>query len=173
MFYKVDIFFRNVHHLSDGRFAAGIWAKWASFNFDKDSEHYISPVDASEIMGWMSGPTIVAEFGTKNSIDNIMEVTKLLNIDCIAIPHELYTDSLKKHFKEIIITDNNPFDKHHFTNKSSANKHAIFIPKLNLDGANESFYTKSQTIAIEGIKEDKPGTGNYESLSQFMEYLEK
>ena len=172
MFYKVDIFFRNVHHLSDGRFAAGIWAKWASFNFDKDSEHYISPVDVAEIMGWMSGPTIVAEFGFNNSLDNIMEVTKLLNIDSIAIPHALYSDSLKNQFREIIITDRKTSDFHYFTEEMDQNKNAIIYPKLNPSGAEDILKAGVKNIFIEGLQEDKPGTADYEELSAYMELLE-
>ncbi len=173
MYYKVDIFFRNIHHLSDGRFAAGVWAKWASFNFDKDSEHYISPVDASEIMGWMSGPAIVAEFGPKNSFDNILEVTKLLKIENIAIPYSLLSQPLIEHFNEIIITDKSTNEYHYFKDKIVSNKKAIISPELNMAGAHEILASKVQSILIEGIKEDKPGTADYESLSLFMEHLDK
>jgi hypothetical protein len=168
MYYTVNIFFRNVHHLSDGRFAAGVWAKHASFNFDQYSTEYISPVDASEIIAWMSGPKIVAEFGPTNTEKNILETTALLKIKHIAIPEKLYSPQFDEIFEEIFFLEDNT------KNLIPPGRDASFFhyPVLNKAGANVVLESKFTDICIEGIPEDKPGTADYEELSIFMEYLE-
>lgn len=172
MYYKVDIFFRNIHHLSDGRFAAGIWAKWASFNFDNASKDYISPVQASEIINWMSGPAIVAEFGKNNTTENILATTKLLSIKTIAIPASLLSTELKEHFDSIFVVHEEtneiiPGKKGHYELEN-----AIHNAIESKEGATDILNSKKEVICINGIHEEKPGTADYEELSIFMEYLE-
>lgn len=173
MYYTVDIFFRNVHHLSDGRFAAGIWAKHASFNFDKTSEHYISPVDAAEIIGWMSGPVIVAEFGKEATPQSILETTNLLKINNIAIPFELLTPMLEDKFDSIFITDKTVETHASFSKTITENPLAIYECPIHKEAAEKIQESNTKTICLHGIPEDKPGMADYEDLSIFMEYLEE
>lgn len=173
MYYSVETFFRNIHHLSDGRFAAGIWAKYASFNFDKESKAYISPVHASEIIGWMSGPEIVAEFGKNSTIETIDETTKLLKIESIAIPSELLNETLQSKFKKIFITDSEHSVFPFFTKSLSSNPLGVYQTKLSKEEAEKILQSEAQMICLEGIPEDKPGMADYEALSIFMEYLEE
>ena len=171
MYYKADIFFRNVHHLSDGRFAAGIWAKWASFNFDSNSEHYISPVQAAEVIGWMSGPEIVAEFGDKATMEEIVDTCNLLKIDSILLPSSLYSPEIGGLNKTIYFSDTNSDLENLCLTTDAQNpkeNHILILEDLSEDNNIETF----SAICLYGVSEEKPGTADYDALNAFLESIE-
>lgn len=53
----------SITNLSDARFCAGFGVDLLGFDFNPSSDNYISIEQANEIMGWVAGPTFVAEFG--------------------------------------------------------------------------------------------------------------
>lgn len=53
----------SITNLSDARYCAGMGVDMLGFCFSKDSEHYIDLEKFEEIVNWVSGVHIVAEFG--------------------------------------------------------------------------------------------------------------
>lgn len=175
MYYNVDIYYRGINHLSDGRFAAGIWAKWAGFCFDSTSSRYVSPTDAAEIIQWMSGPELVAEFGANTDFEKIKDITSTLGIKSISIPVSLYNSQMDSLYDSILFVDSLPSLKaeNHYLISDNPNEDIIWNVK-DYSTASVDLIKSGDVnfICISGSDEDKPGTADYETLSMFMEQLE-
>jgi hypothetical protein len=176
MYYNVDIYYRGINHLSDGRFAAGIWAKWAGFCFDSSSDRYVTPTDAAEIIQWMQGPELVAEFGTDADLEIIKDVTSTLGIKSISIPNEIYSSEMDDLFDSVIFLDSLPSNsisnKHLLLEKEPGDNGIWQIPDFSEKTVESIKAGTVNSICLTGSNEDKPGTADYESISVFMEQLE-
>ena len=74
MIFKLD----NVSDLSMARWAAAEGFSYITFNFERDSNYYISPQNASQISGWISGPKIVARI-SMDELNQIQDIYEILN----------------------------------------------------------------------------------------------
>ncbi len=97
----VKIKLGNITNLSDARFAAAAGIEYMGFCFDTNNVNYIPPVKAKQIIDWTSGCFVVAEFGNQ-SINEIMAITEMLNIDIIEINNNLLPNDLVEIDKPII-----------------------------------------------------------------------
>lgn len=178
MNYPFILKFSSIQNLSDARYAAGMWADFIGFNFDPGSESYIEPNKAKEIIGWVSGPAFVGEFGQQPP-EWIEDFIKLFQLKTIQIPsnyqHEIQKqdghrwivskigDELPQLMQQadlILTYSQNDYDRL----KNTYDVPVILqtddwsINASNLDG-----------LAIEGKKEDKPGTSNQADWTDFLE----
>lgn len=71
----------GINNLSDARYFS-TFAEWIGFNFSPNSPNYIALDKAKELMGWLSGPRIVAEFEQQDEA-YINQVCEMLQIDSI------------------------------------------------------------------------------------------
>ncbi len=71
----------KINNLSDARYFS-TFAEWIGFNFSPESPSYVSLDKAKEIIGWLAGPRIVAEFG-KQDVEYINAVCRALKLDTI------------------------------------------------------------------------------------------
>lgn len=71
----------GINNLSDARYFS-TFAEWIGFNFSLESSNYVALDKAQEIIGWLAGPRIVAEF-EKQDVEYINAVCKALKIDTI------------------------------------------------------------------------------------------
>lgn len=91
----------NVTNLSDARYAAAVGIDYIGFCFDTESENYIAPIKAKEMIDWLTGSNMVAEFGAQ-TLDEIKDISELLNVDAIEVNNRLLPEELKELDKAII-----------------------------------------------------------------------
>jgi hypothetical protein len=90
MDYPFILKFSSISNLTDARYAAGAWADFVGFCFDPGSDHYIEPKCAKEIIAWINGPVVVAEFGNQ-PIEWIKDFVDALQLSVIELPSD-YSD---------------------------------------------------------------------------------
>jgi hypothetical protein len=90
MDYPFILKFSSISNLTDARYAAGAWADFVGFCFDPSSDHYIEPKCAKEIIAWINGPVVVAEFGNQ-PIEWIKDFVDALQLSVIELPSD-YSD---------------------------------------------------------------------------------
>jgi phosphoribosylanthranilate isomerase len=71
------------------------------FCFDPSSPDFLLPIKAKEIIEWTSGSHAVGEFGDQ-SIEEILAMSELLNMDVVALNNHLLPDELPQIQKPII-----------------------------------------------------------------------
>lgn len=91
----------NITNLADARYAAAAGVDYMGFCFDPANENYIAPIKAKEIIDWTSGSLIVAEFGDQ-SLEEIKDISELLNVDIIEVNNRLLPDELTGLEKAVI-----------------------------------------------------------------------
>ena len=91
----------GVNNLSDARFAAAVGVSYIGFCFDPTSPSYIPPIKAKDIMDWITGSHLVAEFGNQ-SLEEINDICDLLKVDVIEVENQLLPDEIKSLGKPII-----------------------------------------------------------------------
>lgn len=101
MSFLSNIKISNVNNLSDARYAAAVGINYIGFCFDNTSTNYIAPIKAKEIIDWITGSHIVAEFG-EQSISEIKDISELLNVDVIEVQNHILPDELPLLEKAII-----------------------------------------------------------------------
>jgi phosphoribosylanthranilate isomerase len=101
MSFLTNIKLGNITNLSDARFAAAAGATYMGFCFDPSSENYITPLKAKEIIDWVTGSSVVAEFGDQ-SLEEIRDISNLLDMDVIEVNNTILPDELLGLGKAII-----------------------------------------------------------------------
>ena len=71
--------------LTEARFAAALGFDYIGFCFDKNDENYISPTKAKEIMSWVTGAEMVAEFHQDISVEEIENIITILGFEYIEL----------------------------------------------------------------------------------------
>lgn len=85
MIFKLD----NVSDLSMARWAAAEGFSYITFNFERDSNYFISPQNASQITGWLSGPKIVARI-SMDELNQIQDIYEILKFDVLEMDLSTY-----------------------------------------------------------------------------------
>lgn len=110
MQYATHIKLGKINNLSDARFAAAAGVDYIGFCFDPSSQAYITPIKAKEIIDWVTGSTIIAEFGNQSALE-IKDIADVLDITAIQLENNLSPESLlllnKAIIKRIDISDLN------------------------------------------------------------------
>ncbi|MBP9186816.1 MAG: hypothetical protein KBE91_12030 [Bacteroidia bacterium] len=110
MSFLIKVKFSNVTNLSDARYAAAVGIDYIGFCFDNNSLDYIAPIKAKEMIDWITGSNIVAEFGNQ-SLDEIKDISELLNVDAVELNNKILPDEIPQIGKAIIKKiDVNEFD---------------------------------------------------------------
>ncbi len=179
MNYPFLLKFSNISNLSDARYAAGMWADFIGFCFDPSSPSYLEPSKAKSIISWVSGPTLVAEFGDQ-PIEWILDFSTQLSIQVVQIPAS-YKDLtiFEKGLKTIVMVD----DKTSYPTIDKADilitgNMEVYQYLIDLTEKPVIFQTQSlqedasdfRGLSISGQVEDHPGTRNQ---GEWTEYLEK
>lgn len=81
----------QIHNLSDARYFA-TFAEWLGIDFNPASEKSVDLSTAQELIGWVSGPKIVGEFGEQNDLTQINNICQALQISTIEIAETVYID---------------------------------------------------------------------------------
>lgn len=101
MIFLTKIKLGGITNLSDARYAAAAGIDYIGFCFDTDRQNYIAPIKAKEIIDWVNGCEIVAEFGDQ-TIDEIQTISELINVDMIELNNSILPDELSIFDKPII-----------------------------------------------------------------------
>lgn len=101
MSFLTKVKFSNVTNLSDARYAAAVGIEYIGFCFDTASTDYIAPIKAKEMIDWITGSNIVAEFGHQ-SLEEIKDISELLNVDAVELNNNILPDELPEIGKAII-----------------------------------------------------------------------
>jgi phosphoribosylanthranilate isomerase len=101
MSFLTNIKLGNITNLSDARFGAAAGATYIGFCFDPQNENYITPLKAKEIIDWVTGSSVVAEFGNQ-TLDEIRDISELLDIEVIEVNNTLLPDELLSLGKAVI-----------------------------------------------------------------------
>jgi hypothetical protein len=170
--------FSCVNNLSDARFAAGSWADLVGFNFDPNHPQYIEPNKAKDIIQWLSGVKIVAEFGHQ-PVSWIQDITGLLNIQTIQIPsdHEA-TQTLKSLGYNLIGRFENSLhlpEGFDLAICSNPNDYEVLQKQYTtLIESSEQFNPELMDgVCFIGEPEEKPGTRNHQSWHELIEQWEQ
>lgn len=75
----------SIQNLTEARYFSSKLIEFVGFNFDQTSGNAIEPIQAQQIIGWLEGPEIVAEFGDEPKT-KIQEIATVLGIETIKIP---------------------------------------------------------------------------------------
>lgn len=191
----------SITNLSDARFCAGFGVDLLGFDLNPDSENYISIDQANEIMGWVAGPTFVAEFGDM-SLDDIIKLQEENKFPFVQVNNIETADALKSKGYQVIF-ENIVSNEHDIQVLSQAigNEYARLIvscsaPEL-IPAIEETLATGSETslikafdvelsqldhiiqvqpyagIELKGSQEEKPGFKEYDELADILEALEE
>lgn len=178
MTYPFILKFSSITNLSDARYAAGMWADFIGFNFDPSSEHYIEPAQAASIKSWITGVTIVGEFG-QQPVSWILDFASQLKLRIIQIPADyadlsIFENDLKTIVEVHTITPTAAIEKadvllchnmdvYDFLNKNYP-QHIIYQSASLTEDA-----SKFSGLAIQGVNENAPGTRNQSDWTDFLE----
>lgn len=190
----------EVNNLSDARFAAAVGFDYIGFCFDQSNPNYLAPIKAKEIMDWITGSFIVAEFGNQ-TLQEIIEISDLLGVDVVEIENDILPGELAAIQQSIIKKINvNNLTAEQLQKQLDAykpycdtfllyTKHSIlqvevissFIPSYqiiiggnyNPTQAFELYKTlKPFGINIKGGLEDEPGLKDYDELNTYLQLFE-
>ena len=139
---SVKIKLGNITNLSDARFAAAAGIEYMGFCFDTNNSNYIAPVKAKQIIDWTSGCFVVAEFGNQ-TINEIMAITEILNIDIVEINNNLLSTNLSEIDKPII----KKLDISLYNTESLSTEIASFSTKVDAF----HFFASNENISIEEV----------------------
>lgn len=201
MQYATHIKLGKITNLSDARFAAAAGVAYIGFCFDQTSSAYIAPIKAKEMIDWITGSTIVAEFGNQ-SLEEITDITDLLDIAAVQIENDESPERLLSLGKAVIKRVNVSEYNHqqliglidYFSNAVDAFQ---FYPHTSItdfpetafkalnqkgnifwevDGTTEAIHAwvikhKPFGIHLNGGEEEKAGLRDFDQLNELLEAL--
>jgi phosphoribosylanthranilate isomerase len=91
----------GVNNLSDARYFS-TFVEWMGFDFRRKSAMALRIPVAQEIIGWLVGPQLVAEFANESAAD-INAVCNALAITCIQVEEEVSLDELAPIIETVIL----------------------------------------------------------------------
>lgn len=101
MAFLTKIKLSSVNNLSDARYAAAVGIDYIGFCFDHTHPQYIAPIKAKEMMDWITGSFLVAEFGNQ-SLESIIDISDVLGFEIIEVDNDLLPEQLTQLNKSII-----------------------------------------------------------------------
>lgn len=147
MNFQTNIKLGNITNLSDARFAAAAGATYIGFCFDPANANYIAPIKAKEIIDWVTGSSVVGEFGHQ-SLEEIRDISELLNVDVIEVDNTLLPDELLSLGKPVIKKINvNQFDKEQLNKEINAYEKVADAFHVYADSTTEK-YDCDQLVAL-------------------------
>lgn len=201
MSFLTNIKLGNITNLSDARFAAAAGVTYIGFCFDPSNKNYIAPIKAKEIIDWVTGSLVVAEFGNQ-SFQEINDISELLTVDAIEVNNILLPDELlglgKAIIKKIDVSAfdaqqlqteidayKNVADAFHlfYSNNTNAldttvlknickNVRIIWGIAFDLDNVLEIIDTyKPFAIHISGVQEEKAGIKDFDGLNDLLDII--
>ncbi len=191
---KTSVKVGSISNLSDARYCSGMSVEMLGFCVVEGHDHYVSPEFFTEIRGWFSGPSIVAEaYGLQNATDldkinnhyhpdyieiSVEELSKIQPGNGKYILSTSYEEILsqasvlalfKQQIQKIII----PATTRKKEIAELALQYSVLIRIDSASSIDTIVNDPSITgIVLEGSPEDKPGLKNYEHLSAILELLE-
>lgn len=91
----------QVNNLSDARYAAAVGIEYIGFCFNPEHPQYVAPIKAKEMIDWITGSHIVAEFGAQSAAE-IKDISELLQVDVIEVNNALLPDEIPLLGKAVI-----------------------------------------------------------------------
>jgi len=92
----------SINNLTDARYFAAWNVEWLGFSLEIGSANYTRPQDVKEIKDWLVGPKIVGEFGLDQSLSEIQEAIKLLDLNGVQL--SMYADlGLAEQLQEVTV----------------------------------------------------------------------
>jgi phosphoribosylanthranilate isomerase len=163
----------GVNNLSDARFAAAVGVSYIGFCFDPDSPTYIPPIKAKEIMDWITGSHLVAEFGNQ-SLEEINDICELLKVDVIEVENRLHLEV--NAYKDAV----DGFHVYSSNNRSYDDLLPIIqleakliwgLPISQSTTLNIIHQYKPFAINLVGGDEEKPGIKDFDELNEIIEIV--
>jgi phosphoribosylanthranilate isomerase len=97
----------SIYNLSDARYFAAADATFVLFSFDPDSDGFLAPENAREIIEWLSGPQHMGKFSFQEP-DEINRLIEGLDLGAILLPATYDMSKVRNFNTPIYITV--PFD---------------------------------------------------------------
>lgn len=201
MSFLTNIKLGNITNLSDARYAAAADATYIGFCFDPENENYITPLKAKDIIDWVTGSSVVAEFGNQ-TLEEIRDISELLDIDVIEVNNQLLPDDLLGLGKAIIKKiDVNRFNAEQLQTEIAAyqkvadafhlyasgvtasfdtdqlitlcsNEKIIWGLEINLENILDIINTyKPFAISVSGGQEERVGIKDFDELNDLLEKI--
>ncbi len=83
----------GVTNLTDARYAAAQGINYIGFCFDANDPGFIPPIKAREIMDWITGSHMVAEF-KEHSLSDIINICELIHPDVVEVNNSIPAQDL-------------------------------------------------------------------------------
>lgn len=191
----------SITNLSDARFCAGFGVDLLGFDINPDSENHISIEEANEIMGWVAGPTFVAELGDMAVADalKLQEENKFpfIQVDNLAVADELKTNGFEVilqvnvshesdieqlaqaiggEYAYIIVSCQAPELIPAIEEKLASGSETPLIKNYDVELSQLDHIIQVQPftgIELKGSREEKPGFKEYDELADILEALEE
>lgn len=188
----------NITNLSDARYCAGMGVDMLGF----DVESKISPEKYAEMVGWLSGVRLVAEF-SQSGLAEINQILQNYYVDAIQVQREDILEELESKIKEdsqrpitIIFSSDNLALLQQIAEKYASIVSFLLLRKaekydlsqiktlaqstnLIIEGnysiehiSNLLANTNIKGIALEGSAEIAPGLKDFDELAEILEALE-
>jgi phosphoribosylanthranilate isomerase len=199
---KELVYIRDVDNLSDARYCAGMGVELIGFRLDFNQEKALDVDTFKEISNWISGVTIVGEFGdlTASQIEeilqgsmvdyllatNIANLEKYRSLEAKTILQINFDDSIEQELAELNYSTE-AFDYLLITSESEeldedakiimrelAQTHAVILG-FGIDKQNVQTIVGELGLAgisMAGSAEIRPGYKDYDELAELLELLE-
>jgi phosphoribosylanthranilate isomerase len=165
---------RDITSLSEARYCSGMQVDFIAFEFNPDSENYVSDILRNEIIQWLSGVNIVGSFekGNLSDIKNCIGSQNLSHFLFESAQAD-YLNSIVLDTKFLEITEKNtplslPEDIILISNSDLNLKNQLF----GYDFSNPQKHMQAKGFAFLGSKELRPGFNTYDDLMDAFEAIE-
>lgn len=191
----------SVSNLSDARYCAGMGVDQLGFNLNPTSTDAISPELFMEIQSWVSGPSLVGEFGDLAATD-VIKIQQSLPLDLLetsrmdaveplqllgkpisfsyAIDHHVHLSDLKSTLsyldelvEQVVIHSNSPELYEEINSQVNFyNGRIKLIKAYNVKPDSLSLLGNYHGIQLTATKEEKTGLKDYGVVMDILEALE-
>jgi hypothetical protein len=169
----MQLYFYSLQNLTEARFAASLYPDFLGFNLSLTQENYISPIELSKILPWLSGSEIIAQFYDEPYAE-IALIMQMLELKHVEVPFDYpHVEALRNDY--IIHSQNGKADwAVSGRNSLIANaKNDVFVE---VDGTTSEILLQIEQnsldkIAIKGRKESAPGMADVGDWVDLMEAL--
>ncbi len=183
---KTNILASQISNLTDARYFAAWYVDYLSFNCNEGEATFVNKSEVREMVEWIEGPKLLAEFSGLDSIDIIEKQVDALGLDGVVLGPFAKESVIKNIDTEVLMkqyVDSMSFDDEGLqgriikTTKSEWTKFKeipyAFLDIENLDMETVQKVVEQSTcgLVVYGGKEEKVGYKSFDFLDELFEFL--
>lgn len=181
----------NITNLTEARYFTSKGVHQLGFNFKANDPNAIAPLDAQQIINWIQGPELIAEFAGQDA-KKMLEMVTVLNLKNMLLPiseydqlpvsveaevilhapiEELKPDFQSKHILQIKCSVGD-LSRSERLNKLCAKNKVVLECDWQEDSLLKALDLPVYGINFNGSGEEKLGTKSFEAMDQLFELME-